>query len=203
MLNPATIFFIVAVAGATLSAPADARARRQIDATPFSQAPCSVLSGEPCTPWFCSVFNDGPCIPETPFPFSGDLRLTIASDPPPGDAANYTKPDRDLNTLRDLYAALRACWMPPPRDDARAGMQMSVRFAFKKSGEMIAPPQVTYATPEASSQTRGVYRTAINEALDRCAPLPLTQGLGGAIAGKPIMIRFVDNRKLRSEQGQQ
>ena len=36
-----------------------------------------------------------------------------------------------------MFAALRACWVPPPQDLARPGMQMSVRFAFKRSGEII------------------------------------------------------------------
>ncbi len=58
---------------------ADAQSRRQIDATPFSHAPCSVLDGQPCTPSFCSVFNDGPCIPEIDYPYGQDLQLTIES----------------------------------------------------------------------------------------------------------------------------
>ena len=47
----------------SLVAPAVSRERRQIDATPFSHAPCSVLDGRPCTPTYCSIFNHGPCIP--------------------------------------------------------------------------------------------------------------------------------------------
>ena len=47
---------------------ADARPRRQIDATPFSHAPCSVLDGRPCTPYYCSVLDHGPCIPEIDYP---------------------------------------------------------------------------------------------------------------------------------------
>ncbi len=53
----------------------------QIDATPFAHAPCSVLSGEPCTPSFCSVFNHGPCIPEIDYPIGQNLQLTIQSVP--------------------------------------------------------------------------------------------------------------------------
>jgi hypothetical protein len=45
-----------------------------------------------------------------------------------------------------LFAALRSCWSPPPADAAREGMQMSVLFSFKKSGTMIAPPRMTFAT---------------------------------------------------------
>ena len=79
---------------------------------------------------------------------------------------------------------------------------MSVRFAFKRSGEVIARPVMTYATPDTSGETRAAYREAIDAALSRCAPLPLTKGLGNAIAGKPINIRYVDNRAL-SQPAQQ
>lgn len=168
-----------------------------LNSAPFAQNPCSVLGEGPCTPSFCGVFNGGPCVPDLPFPHgSGDLRLTIESEPKPADAEKYQKPDHDLNTLSDLYAMLRSCWTPPERDASREGMQMSVRFAFKRSGEVIATPVMTYATPDASGEVRSVYREAIDAALSRCAPLPLTNGLGNAIAGKPINIRYVDNRTL-------
>ena len=110
---------------------ADAQHRRhQIDATPFAHAPCSVLDGRPCTPTFCSVFNDGPCIPEIFYPYGQNLQLTIQSVPPQDQAAKYRKPDHDLDTIGDLFAALRSCWAPPADDTAREGMQMSVRFSF-------------------------------------------------------------------------
>jgi hypothetical protein len=73
-------------------------------------------------------------------------------------------------------------------------MQMSVRFAFKRSGEIIAAPRVTYATPDVPPETRGTYLRAITAALERCTPLRFTEGFGGAVAGRPIAIRFVDNR---------
>ncbi len=168
-----------------------------LNSAPYSQNPCSFLDGVPCTPTFCGVFNDGPCVPDLPFPYgSGDLRLTIESEPKAADAARYQRPDHDLNTLGDLYAMLRSCWTPPQRDAAREGMQMSVRFAFKRSGDVIAKPVVTYATPDTPNEVKDVYRDAIDAALSRCAPLPLTKGLGNAIAGKPINIRYVDNRAL-------
>ena len=125
---------------------ADARPRRQIDATPFSHAPCSVLDGRPCTPTFCSVFNHGPCIPEIDYPYGENLQLTIESVPPQDQAAKYQKPDHDLDTIGDLFAALRSCWTPPPAETAREGMQMSVRFSFKRTGEIIAAPRLTFST---------------------------------------------------------
>ena len=196
---PRTIFLFIVIAGLVLAAPSLARERRPVDATPFSHSPCSVLTGRPCTPSFCGVFNHGPCIPEFDYPIGENLQLTILSRPNQKDAAKYQKPDHDLDTISDLFAMLRACWTPPDPAEAHEGMQMSVTFSFKRDGEIIAPPRVTYVMAGSPQGSREIYRRAINEALERCTPFPLSKGLGGAIAGRPIMIRYVDNRKLRAE----
>jgi len=201
MLRCIFVALIVAVAALTAADAANARQRRHIDATPFSHAPCSVLAEEPCTPSFCSVFNHGPCIPEIDYPYGENLQLTIESVPSRDDAAKYQKPDHDLDTLGDLFAALRSCWSPPPADSAREGMQMSVRFSFKRTGEIIAAPRLTYATEGVSADTRDTYLKAINASLDACEPLKFTSGLGGALAGRPIAIRYVDNRALGQSSG--
>ncbi len=197
MLRRIVICLIVAIAGLAVAGTADARRRHQINPTPFSHAPCSVLDGQPCTPSYCSVFNHGPCIPDIDYPINENLQLTIESVPPRDDAAKYQKPDHDLDTIADLFAALRSCWTPPPEDSAQQGMQMSVRFSFKRSGEMIGAPFMTYATAGVSADTRATYLKAINTSLDGCEPLKFTGGLGGAIAGRPIAIRYVDNRELK------
>jgi len=190
--------FVLTLAFAGLST-AGAQSRRQIDATPFSHAPCSVLDGQPCTPSFCSVFNDGPCIPEIDYPYGQNLQLTIETVPPKDQAAKYQKPDHDLDNIGDLFAALRSCWTPPPADSAREGMQMSVRFSFKRSGGIIAAPRLTFATPGVAADTRTTYLKAINASLEACMPLKFTDNLGGALAGRPIAIRYVDNRDLKKQ----
>lgn len=177
--------------------------RHQINPIPFSHSPCSVLDNRPCTPTYCSVFNHGPCIPEIYYPYGQNLQLTVQTVPPQQDADKYKKPDHDLDTIGDLFAALRSCWSPPPEDAAREGMQMSVRFSFKRSGEMIATPLVTFATSGVSADTRATYLKAINASLDACLPLKFTNGLGGALAGRPIAIRYVDNRALGKTSQQQ
>ena len=186
---------LFAIAACLAAGDASARQRRPIDATPFSHAPCSVLDNRPCTPSYCSVFNHGPCIPEIDYPYGENLQLTVESVPSRSDAAKYQKPDHDLDTISDLSATLRSCWSPPPAASAREGMQMSVRFSFKRSGEIIGTPRVTYATPDAKPAVREIYHDAITQALQRCTPMPFSAGLGGAVAGRPINIRYVDNRK--------
>ncbi len=180
-----------------LAAPGTVDARhRQINPVPFAHTPCSVLDNQPCTPSFCSIFGPWPCIPEMDYPYGQNLQLTIESRPPKDQEGKYQKPDHALDTIGDLFAALRSCWTPPPEDAARQGMQMTVRFSFKRSGEMVAPPRLTFATSGASADVRATYLNSINTSLNACLPLKLTTGLGGALAGRPIAIRYVDNRDL-------
>jgi hypothetical protein len=185
---------IVALAGAMVVAAASDQAN----------AVCSVFDGRPCAPTVCSVFRHGPCIPEIEYPIGQDLRLTIESvrtddNPTAANASAHTEHhdaegERKLNSIGALFAALRACWVPPAMDVARPGFQMSVRFAFTRTGEIIAAPRVTYVTPDTPGDVRDLYHTAIAQSLERCTPIPFTRGMGGAIAGRPIAIRFVDNR---------
>ena len=173
---------------------ADARPR-QINPIPFSHEPCSVLDNRPCTPSYCSVLEHGPCIPEIDYPYGQNLQLTIESVPSEVDRAKYQKPGHNLDTIGDLFAELRACWSPPS-DNGRAGMQMSVRFSFNRAGGLIGPPRLTYATAGVPADIRSTYLNAINTSLNACLPLKFTGGLGGALAGRPIAIRYVDNREL-------
>ncbi len=185
------------VLAALIVAPdAVARNYHHINPIPFSHSPCSVLDNRPCTPYFCSVFHHGPCIPEIDYPYGENLQLTVQTVPPKEDEAKYKRPDHDLDTIGDLFAELRSCWTPPPTDQAREGMQMSVRFSFKRSGELIGPPRLTFATAGASADNRSTYLKAINDSLDSCLPMKFSDGLGGALAGRPLMVRFVDNRDL-------
>ena len=108
---------------------------------------------------------------------------------------NKAESGRELNTIREMFNALSACWIPPPEDEARPGMQMTVRFSFKRNGDLMGTPRVTYKTPSVSPEEIAIYHSTITAALNRCTPLPLTPGLGGAVAGRPIAVRFVDDRK--------
>ena len=125
------VFLLFTLAALAAAAPAAAAERRPADPSPFAHAPCSVLDSGPCTPSVCSPLDHGPCNPEINYPIGENLQVTIVSKPDEKDAAKYQKPDHDLDTIGDLFAALRSCWTPPPEDAARAGMQMSVKFSFK------------------------------------------------------------------------
>src|SRR5262245_27274010 len=129
-----------------------------------------------------------PDLPELP----QSLALTITSrDAGP---VKTPSPDAPIESISDLFAALRACWDPPAGDRAQDGTQMSVRFSFRRSGELMAPPFVTYTSRGTKAEAKQTWRQAINAALDRCAPMPLSKNFAAAIAGRPISVRFVDDR---------
>ena len=194
------IGLIIVVAGSAATGSAEARRWHRINATPFSHEPCSVLSHHPCTPSFCSVLNRGPCIPEIYYPYGENLQLTVESKPSEEDAPKYQKPDHDLDNIGDLFAALRSCWAPPPAEAAKEGMQMTVRFSFKRSGDLIGPPRMTFATQGTPADVRDTYLKAINDSIGACVPLKFTGNLGEALAGRPIAIRYVDNRDIDKQK---
>jgi peptidylprolyl isomerase len=128
-------------------------------------ASCGLFSRHPCEPvTVCSVFHRGVCIPDYGVPLPQDLRLTIettATTAEPPATVPDAGAEHQLNTIRAMFDALRACWVPPAESEARTGTQMSVRFAFKRSGEIIATPRVTYVSPGVSPDTREVYLQAV------------------------------------------
>jgi hypothetical protein len=179
---------------------------------------CSVFNHYPCAPTACSVFRHHPCRPFYGFPLGENLQLTIESkgesdkakgesdkagtdgSPKTDATTDHDVADHDVNTIREMFAALRTCWQPPPMDSAHEGMQMSVRFSFTQAGKLKGEPRITYFTPGTSDDIKQLYRHAIAAALDRCTPMAFTPGMAGAIAGRPIAVRFIDNRKPAEDQ---
>ena len=100
-----------------------------------------------------------------------------------------------VNTLRDMIARLRTCWRPPPPSSANPGIDITVIVSFNRAGEILGHPRITYESEQADDNDRLMYRIAVMETLQRCTPMPFTEGLAGAIAGRPIAVQF-HNRKL-------
>ena len=115
-------------------------------------------------------------------------------------SAAAQKPQASLNTLKDIGAALRGCWIPPPMDQSRPGMQITVLMSFRRNGELFGQPRITFESAGASDDERLAYRIAVAQMLQRCAPLPFTEALGNAMAGRPFRMRLIDERKLKQAE---
>ena len=104
-------------------------------------------------------------------------------------------PEAPVNSLQELFEALRRCWEPPQLGEGFRGLQMSVRFSLKWTGELFAPPRVTFISGSADPEAKRLYSRAVDAAFERCMPMPLTAEMAGAVAGRPISIRFVYGSK--------
>ncbi len=96
-----------------------------------------------------------------------------------------------VNTIRDVYSRLRSCWIPPSRANA---IDITVIVSFNRAGEILGRPRITYESLGATDNDRLAYRIAVMEALQRCTPMPFTETMAGAVAGRPFAVQF-HNRK--------
>jgi hypothetical protein len=101
--------------------------------------------------------------------------------------------DAQVNTIQDIFRHLCTCWKPPPPAKARP-IDITVVVSFNRSGNILGHPRITYESAEASDNDRLQYRIAVMEALQRCTPMPFTDAMAGAAAGRPFAIQF-RNRK--------
>jgi len=100
---------------------------------------------------------------------------------------------QQLDTIRDVVLKLHSCWKPPPPSQANP-IDITVIVSFNRGGAILGHPRITYESENASDNDRLQYRIAVMEALQRCTPLPFTEALGSAVAGRPFAVPF-RNRK--------
>jgi hypothetical protein len=94
-----------------------------------------------------------------------------------------------------VFARLRTCWRPPPASSANPDIDITVIVSFNRAGDILGHPRITYESAQATDNDRLIYRIAVMEALQRCTPMPFTEGMAGAVAGRPFTIQF-RNRKV-------
>jgi len=105
------------------------------------------------------------------------------------------EPVRRIDTIRGVFLAIQACWRPP-QGSGYSGQELTIRMSFKRSGELLGQPRITYYRAGTSPEQREPFTRSVREAFVRCTPLPFTEALGGAVAGRPFIFRFVDSRPM-------
>ncbi len=125
-------------------------------------------------------FRDPPSLPES---LNGVVR------PGPG-----SKPAR-IDRIREIFQAIQTCWQPP-RGSGTSGQELTLRLAFRRSGEVLGEPRITYYNAGTEPEQRAAFTKSVREAFERCTPLPFTPAFGAAVAGRPFTFRFSDTRPL-------
>ncbi len=95
---------------------------------------------------------------------------------------------RTVDTLDALGQALSACFRAP---EGSTGAQVTVQVTLKADGTVLGRPRVTFAHLVGSPENKRAFLEAALGSLKVCTPVPVSRGLGGAIAGRPFTIRFV------------
>jgi hypothetical protein len=98
-----------------------------------------------------------------------------------------------VNTIREAFERFWSCWRPPPASRANP-TDITVIVSFNRAGEILGHPRITYESAQATDNDRVQYRIAVMEALQRCTPMPFTESMAGAVAGRPFAVEF-RNRK--------
>ena len=101
-----------------------------------------------------------------------------------GAATAYAEP---ANTLKEMFQKLRACLGSV---QLNSGSEATVRFMLKRDGSIIGTPRITYAKSDGDQATREADAKELADGMHRCTPVEITNGLGGAIAGRMIVFSF-------------
>jgi hypothetical protein len=112
--------------------------------------------------------------------------------------AGHAEPAQ-VNTIRDVFAKLQTCWQPPPASQANP-VDITVIVSFNRAGDILGRPRITYETEHANDNDRLMYRIAVMEALQRCTPMPFTEAMAGAVAGRPFAVQFRNRKPSPAEK---
>ncbi|MCJ2132679.1 hypothetical protein MKK69_01110 [Methylobacterium sp. J-026] len=107
--------------------------------------------------------------------------LMLAGSPAHAEAAN---------SLHALWETLGACARRAQVAPEAAGSEVTVLFTLKRDGTLQGKPRITYARLVGDRDQQQAFIAATLSAIAGCFPIAITDGLGGAVAGRPIRFRM-------------
>ncbi len=96
------------------------------------------------------------------------------------------------NDLRALFGYLGACMKGV---GGEPGAELTIAFSLKRDGSLFGKPHVTYSRLPSDPGDRARFLDDVAGKFSACFPAPITDGLGGAIAGRRLTMRFVPPRR--------
>jgi hypothetical protein len=68
-----------------------------------------------------------------------------------GASAQSARVEHPINSVREIRASLRACWISP---EMSVPPQVTVRSSLKRNGEILGEPLISYENPHISEADR-------------------------------------------------
>ncbi|TIT04364.1 MAG: TonB C-terminal domain-containing protein [Mesorhizobium sp.] len=123
-------------------------------------------------------------------PAIGALAVVFALVAGPNEARSQERACRSpapIDTINEMFSAIFACWEPPP---GTAGMTLTLQFSIRRNGTLIGKPRATYSRLGNDGALNRAFVASVLDALDKALPLPVSDSMGGAIAGRTLFPRF-------------
>jgi hypothetical protein len=92
------------------------------------------------------------------------------------------------NTLKELFAEMNQCLA---KVRGAAGSEFTIVFSLRRDGALLGQPKITYSKRGGDAADQRQFADNIAAAMNACMPLRITDGLGGAIAGRLFTWRFI------------
>lgn len=92
------------------------------------------------------------------------------------------------NSLRELYAALGECVNGLAGEP---GSEITVVFSLKRNGSLLGKPRISHAKLLGDANAQREFVASVLGGFNRCLPVSITDGLGGAVAGRPLSFRVI------------
>jgi len=110
--------------------------------------------------------------------------------------AFFAVPDAnaEVDALRDLRPAITECWEPPP---AIQRLEVTVRFSLNSRGGVIGRPAITYSNLSDDEALNREFVASVLSAVANCTPVKLSAAFADAMAGRPVTIRFLWDKRRR------
>ena len=95
------------------------------------------------------------------------------------------------NSLRELYTSVGQCIQKPT---GVAGSEITIVFSLKRDGSLLGKPRISHAKllGDPSAQR---FVADVLVAFAKCLPINITEGLGGAVAGRPLVFRIMSRAR--------
>jgi hypothetical protein len=96
--------------------------------------------------------------------------------------------------LRELFAELDRCLVI---SKGAAGSELTVVFSLRRDGGLLGKPRISFSKLAGDAVEQCRFAEDIAKGFDRCLPVSITDALGGAIAGRPMSVRFVVRARVQ------
>jgi hypothetical protein len=95
-----------------------------------------------------------------------------------------------VTRVHGIATGIAACWRPPHDND-----QVTVRTSFTRDGAVIGEPRIVFVQSAGDRADDAALADSMKMAIRDCTPLHFSAGLGSAIAGQVLDIRFIGRNR--------